>query len=335
MLYFIRGAFMYKIFIDTNIFLDFYRYNKNNIKIMELIKEFQKYKKHLINTEQSNDEFMRNREKTIRVFMDTLKAQINSTNEGNFISNLEGYTTYLESVKLANDSIQLMIKMCEDLIVDKDKDPVYQLYLTICHTIYERTPMILDNAIRRKYMGNPPSSDKYTCCDEIIWESILEYCYTDLIIVTRDKTFLENYSFLQMEFYRKKNKNLIIKESISDAIRVLGNAPSDELENLEDSILLEKEQIENENFLDSTWAHIVEKALQNLDGEATLNEIYESVFQIVSKDFPHKLNNHNMHSTIRGTLQRFCRESKWYGGKEDLFRNVKKGVWKIKDNSLL
>ena len=39
---------MYKIFIDTNIFLDFYRYNKNNIKIMELIKEFQKYKKHLI-----------------------------------------------------------------------------------------------------------------------------------------------------------------------------------------------------------------------------------------------------------------------------------------------
>lgn len=61
---------MYKIFIDTNIFLDFYRYNSND-NILEIEKEFKKYKNYFINTQQSYDEFYRNRERTINEFIET------------------------------------------------------------------------------------------------------------------------------------------------------------------------------------------------------------------------------------------------------------------------
>lgn len=64
---------MFKIFIDTNIFLDFYRYNKND-NISNLKDEFKKYFEYFINTKQSYDEFFRNREKTINEFIDTLKS---------------------------------------------------------------------------------------------------------------------------------------------------------------------------------------------------------------------------------------------------------------------
>ncbi len=55
---------MYKIFIDTNILLDFYRIN-NQKSINEILKEIKKYSKYFVSTEQSMDEFLRNRERTI------------------------------------------------------------------------------------------------------------------------------------------------------------------------------------------------------------------------------------------------------------------------------
>ena len=87
---------MAKIFIDTNIFLDFYRYNKNdNLEILQ--KEFKEYNNYFINTEQALDEFLRNREKTIREFIDTLNNQIIPIFDKNFLSSLEGFDDYLNS----------------------------------------------------------------------------------------------------------------------------------------------------------------------------------------------------------------------------------------------
>ena len=321
---------MFKIFIDTNIFLDFYRYNKND-NISNLKDEFKKYFEYFINTKQSYDEFFRNREKTINEFIDTLKSQINPLYDGNFLSSLNGFEDYYENMKLANKSIKCMIDKCSELIFDFEKDPVYSLYLLFCHNTYDRTRDIIDRAIKRKYIGNPPTSNKNTCCDEIIWESILENCHDDLIIVTRDKTFNENYNFLKNEYNEKNGKKLLIVELISDAIRLLGDDPSNNLEIIEKNILLEKEVLEYEVYHEkSNWVNIVYEALQSLGGVAYLSQIYDKVYDIIENDYPEKLTNKDIKATIRGILQRYCSDSTSYNNKVDLFKKIKNGVWAIK-----
>lgn len=321
---------MFKIFIDTNIFLDFYRYNKND-NISNLKDEFKKYFEYFINTKQSYDEFFRNREKTINEFIDTLKSQINPLYDGNFLSSLNGFEDYYENMKLANKSIKCMIDKCSELIFDFEKDPVYSLYLLFCHNTYDRTRDIIDRAIKRKYIGNPPTSNKNTCCDEIIWESILENCHDDLIIVTRDKTFNENYNFLKNEYNEKNGKKLLIVELISDAIRLLGDDPSNNLEIIEKNILLEKEVLEYEVYHEkSNWVNIVYEALQSLGGVAYLSQIYDKVYDIIENDYPEKLTNKDIKATIRGILQRYCSDSTSYNNKADLFKKIKNGVWAIK-----
>lgn len=321
---------MFKIFIDTNIFLDFYRYNKND-NISNLKDEFKKYFEYFINTKQSYDEFFRNREKTINEFIDTLKSQINPLYDGNFLSSLNGFEDYYENMKLANKSIKCMIDKCSELIFDFEKDPVYSLYLLFCHNTYDRTRDIIDRAIKRKYIGNPPTSNKNTCCDEIIWESILENCHDDLIIVTRDKTFNENYNFLKNEYNEKNGKKLLIVELISDAIRLLGDDPSNNLETIEKNILLEKEVLEYEVYHEkSNWVNIVYEALQSLGGVAYLSQIYDKVYDVIENDYPEKLTNKDIKATIRGILQRYCSDSTSYNNKADLFKKIKNGVWAIK-----
>ena len=321
---------MFKIFIDTNIFLDFYRYNKND-NISNLKDEFKKYFEYFINTKQSYDEFFRNREKTINEFIDTLKSQINPLYDGNFLSSLNGFEDYYENMKLANKSIKCMIDKCSELIFDFEKDPVYSLYLLFCHNTYDRTRDIIDRAIKRKYIGNPPTSNKNTCCDEIIWESILENCHDDLIIVTRDKTFNENYNFLKNEYNEKNGKKFLIVELISDAIRLLGDDPSNNLEIIEKNILLEKEVLEYEVYHEkSNWVNIVYEALQSLGGVAYLSQIYDKVYDIIENDYPEKLTNKDIKATIRGILQRYCSDYTSYNNKVDLFKKIKNGVWAIK-----
>ena len=321
---------MFKIFIDTNIFLDFYRYNKND-NISNLKDEFKKYFEYFINTKQSYDEFFRNREKTINEFIDTLKSQINPLYDGNFLSSLNGFEDYYENMKLANKSIKCMIDKCSELIFDFEKDPVYSLYLLFCHNTYDRTRDIIDRAIKRKYIGNPPTSNKNTCCDEIIWESILENCHDDLIIVTRDKTFNENYNFLKNEYNEKNGKKFLIVELISDAIRLLGDDPSNNLEIIEKNILLEKEVLEYEVYHEkSNWVNIVYEALQSLGGVAYLSQIYGKVYDIIENDYPEKLTNKDIKATMRGILQRYCSDSTSYNNKVDLFKKIKNGVWAIK-----
>lgn len=90
--------YRYKIFIDTNIFLDFYRVN-NKDDVNKILEEIKKYKRFFINTQQSKDEFMRNREKTIDDFLKKLKEQNYSDFNNNFISTLKEYKEYSNAIR--------------------------------------------------------------------------------------------------------------------------------------------------------------------------------------------------------------------------------------------
>ena len=101
---------MYKIFIDTNWFFDFYR-TKAKDKIVEMKPIFKKYKKYFVNTEQSRDEFYRNRVRIISEFEENLKKQINSINDNSFLYDLVEYEDYKNNIIDANNKINKILNV--------------------------------------------------------------------------------------------------------------------------------------------------------------------------------------------------------------------------------
>lgn len=324
---------MYKIFIDTNIFLDFYRVNhKDDVK--KIVEDLNKYKKYFISTEQSQDEFLRNREKTIADFIGILNQQISSTYQNNFIAMFDIYKDYESNVKETNRAIKLLIEKCKNLIDQLEEDPIYGIYSSIYQedNVYLRTDEVIEKAIKRKFIGNPPTSNKSSCGDEIIWETLLNYCEDDLIIVSRDKTFQDNYQFLNLEYRKLKNKDLILVDSITKAIELNGEIPSDTFSNIENDLVLEQELLEYGYIQNnSNWINMIYHALIELGGEASLKDLYQKVQELIDTKYPEKANNKAMEATIRSILQRYCSDSNVYSNRMDLFRQIDRGRWALRN----
>ena len=179
---------------------------------------------------------------------------------------------------------------------------------------------IIDSASRRKLAGNPPTSDKYTCGDEIIWESLLSYEIEhkeDLIVVSKDKTFTNNSEFLCGEYTSKTGKVLTIRQDIIEAYRLVGVELPREIEQAEENL---------------KWTDVIITALTNLGGEATLTEIYNEASDILYyNDCQSKMKNKAKESTIRGILQRFSSDiPSAYNGRKDLFHQISEGVWALR-----
>ena len=164
---------MYKIFIDTNWFFDFYR-TKAKDKIVEMKPIFKKYKKYFVNTEQSRDEFYRNRVRIISEFEENLKKQINSINDNSFLYDLVEYEDYKNNIIDANNKINKMLMKCTKVRDNVEEDPIAKMYSDYNALCLESPDDIVLKAEIRKARGNPPSSNKNTCCDEIIWETLLK-----------------------------------------------------------------------------------------------------------------------------------------------------------------
>ena len=321
---------MYKIFIDTNIILDFYRINNKN-SINQILKEIKEYKKYFVSTKQSQDEFLRNRDRTIKDFIEELKKQNYIVHPNNVIATLESYNEYYNSILKANNNTKKIIDEMNILIENPDLDLIYKIYMDLNEIAYNRTDNIIERAQKRKIIGNPPTSKKETCGDEIIWETLLEYCKEDLIIVSRDSTFNNNYNFLKDEFKKLKNKNLKVVDSITKAIELNEDIPPKELEFIESDLIIESNLQEYGQIQDdSNWANIIYNSLLQLGNEADLQHIYSETKRLVKEKYPEKLGNKDIDATIRGMLQRYSSDSKYFNGKTDLFTNIKKGRWGIR-----
>lgn len=313
---------MTKIFIDTNIFLDMYRANLQS-DISTLLGFIFKNKKYFITTEQSINEFTRNRRSILEQALESFKKTSRVDRSfPSFLRSLSNFKNYEKTLSKYSIQRQAMIDEIQDKIDDIDKDMIYTKFMKLCNPncIISTTKEIIDLANRRKLSGNPPTSDKYTCGDEIIWESLLYYeteRKEDLIIVSNDKTFAKNREFLVTEYKRKIEKKLMLCNNISDAYRLVGVTLSNDIIRAE------------ENF---TWTDIIVTALTNLGGEATLSEIYNEANDILYyNDCYSKLQNKAKESTIRGVLQRFSSDFlNSYNGSKDLFHQISDGVWALR-----
>jgi len=220
---------MTKIIIDTNIFIELYYSDKNTLKIF---KDLKKFIPNLILTDQNFDEFLRNRDLKLQTLIKNVEKAYNfNLNSSSLIRNLPHFKKILQ---LKKELIEYGKKITDDLnimLIQPEKDPIYSNFKDLYNNkqvrILSRDELIIQKAKNRKLIGNPPvSKEKDTIGDEIIWELLIDNIKDDLVILTRDETFNDHFTFLANEFMQKTGKKVIIESKISDAMKYFGKEAS-------------------------------------------------------------------------------------------------------------
>jgi hypothetical protein len=229
---------MIKILLDSNFFLSFYR--ESNNQALKVLDNVEKYKDHIIITEQVYCEVQRNRIEEINSLIERLK-NINRINIGlpAVIENYKEAKEINSKKKDINRNVNIIIKKLQNIIEDENTDSIFikfnQLYSDTRVVNIPTNDKIIQKAHQRKLIGNPPKSDKKkTIGDEIIWESILDNGEYDIIIVSSDGTFRKNISFLKKEYNKVTGKKiLLITEEVTEALKSIGEKQSQKLVDIE------------------------------------------------------------------------------------------------------
>ncbi|AFQ44902.1 PIN domain-containing protein [Desulfosporosinus meridiei] len=238
---------MAKIFIDTNIYLDFYRSNNDKLKLFEDLIEYYGY---LIFPTQVYDEFRRNRITEINnVISNIKKFKINYSTS--IIRCMESFEEFEIARRKFYQEVDKIIQSLEGMVADSTKDPVAQSVKTIYDAQavqkVEYDDNIIQKADRRHLLGNPPGTNKTTICDELIWEALLAHINEDIVIVSRDSTYRNSFDYLNEEYKNVKGGKCIhLTDKITEALKIIGQTPLDEM------VELEEDQIQ-EALLDYKW----------------------------------------------------------------------------------
>ncbi|MGE5630668.1 MAG: PIN domain-containing protein [Caulobacteraceae bacterium] len=246
-----------KIFIDTNIFLDFYRSAEGKVSILQNLKEFKNY---IVFPEQVYNEFKRNRVMLLNNYIEGLKKNtvFPTIQAIPIIKEHEEYKEMQNVQKLFSERKKKLISFVEDMIKDPAKDIVLKeiedLYGSSEITKIYNTDEIINKARKRQLLGNPPKAykktDNLSVGDEIIWEALLSSVDDDLVIASRDNTYKYNYDFLSMDFNRATGKRLVnITDTINEALNIIGKPVSPTLEKLEEEQIEEIKANPEEVFL--------------------------------------------------------------------------------------
>ncbi len=193
-----------KIFIDTQIFLDFYRLKEVNPLLQSLIQ----ITDYILVTRQVVNEVYRNKAETAceilkddtnkiqfkTILPDTLIAQalVIAPDIETKIAKIREKTKSINSDlrQIQKDLAAIYSKTLED--VSKGTDKVSLELENIFQKAIEHTEHQFNNAKRRKDLGNPPGKLKDPIGDELNWEQILDYSQREkccIWIVARDKDF--------------------------------------------------------------------------------------------------------------------------------------------------
>lgn len=254
------------IFIDTNIFLDFYRIRRTDVSL-KYLEEIVKHKDIIITSSQVEMEYKKNRQSAI------LESINEVTKKNNINLSVPAILTDSQALKMMKkskteiDNQQKKIKLQIERILKNPNlyDPVYKSLQKIFINKSEIN-LNRDNKIRisirnlakkRFLLGYPPrKKDDNSIGDAINWEWIIkcaEQTGKHIIIVTRDTDFgaiTENESYLndwlKQEFKQRisQKRKLILTDKLSQAFQLVEIPVSKEM--------IEEEKIViKESFMES------------------------------------------------------------------------------------
>lgn len=249
----------YLVFIDTNIFLDFYRVRsgKISLKYLDLIL---RHKDKIITTSQVEMEFKKNRQIVLLESISKLKT-IGHVELGiPVILSLTNAADQIQKNKKDISKQQFKLKTKIEKIFKNPNlnDPVYKVVQKLQKTksayILDRQNKdrfkIRDLANKRFLLGYPPRKDKDTSYgDAINWEWIIKCAAEsgkDIVIVSRDSDYGVNYSdeifindWLSQEFKQRvsQKRKIILTDKLHEAFGLLSVTVSKEMKSAENHFL--------------------------------------------------------------------------------------------------
>jgi len=211
------------IFIDANIFLDFFRLGNEDLnKLNELIEQIDLGHLKIYLTKQTYDEFFRNREV---IFKQTYKDFLDSKIEIRMNSIFKNYPEYKKLVLLQRALEKLKSDLGEK--VQNEMEARTLVADNIIRKIFDKSGIIdsdkyLDKAIIRHKLGNPPGKKNNSYGDEIIWETLLDIVpqETKFVVISNDGDYespmFENklHSFLIAEWRKAKKSNIYLYKNL-------------------------------------------------------------------------------------------------------------------------
>jgi predicted nucleic acid-binding protein len=277
------------VFIDTNIFLDFYRIRKTNVS-MKYLEEIEKHKELIIINSQVEMEFKKNRQSVI---LESL-AEVRKFDVPNLsVPMILNDTKTVDLISKSKNEIKLNKKKLTDriekILKNPNQDPVYKsLEKLFSHkseinlSRENKLRFSIRNLAKKRFvLGYPPrkKSDN-SIGDAINWEWII-YCAQktgkQIILVTRDTDFgaidpTESYlnDWLNQEFKERvgRRRKIILTDKLSQAFKLLKIPVSTEMIEEEQKVsqIIMKNKFQYPNYLENLQRIFeIETAISNLN----------------------------------------------------------------------
>jgi hypothetical protein len=245
---------------------------------------------------------------------------------------------------------------CSDDFLNKKWTQLYDLRCKVAHNaiitktdfqtienLVSDVSVYLEKAIDNLDKVNVPKDEKEQLAENVA--SNINYLYGNFIQLWKEFEIA-----LTERIEGLDNSDTIIRKSTREYLRLLfenDEISSEFLSQAEDlarfrNILLHQQELISEEEIKSkinnletckfvikrnnSWKAEIVNALLFLGAKATLPELYKLIESTTNR----KLKD-NWQATVRQTLQRYSSDSQIYNGKEDLFQNLGRGYWGLRD----
>jgi predicted nucleic acid-binding protein len=211
------------LFIDTNIFLNFFAYSKDDLDQLQKLVELLRVRRvKLYLTQQVVDEFYRNRETKLAESLAGFN-QWKATTCPSFMLPLEEYDDYKTQAKLFEKAHRALLAKAK---ADAESNTLLAddifLELRKIATLIPTEPKNYEAALQRFNLGNPPGKGTGVG-DQLNWELLLQHVpgENDLHVLTKDGDYTSKLTptvakrFLEDEWLAKKSGNILIYEQLN------------------------------------------------------------------------------------------------------------------------
>lgn len=213
------------IFIDTNIYLNFFHYSKDDLEeLNKLIVLMDNDKVELYLPRQVLDEFYRNRDTKIADALNRFNQSKLDNQFPQFCKEYEEYNSLKKIIKEYNKEKQALQKrVMIEIEASSLKADTLTANLFRKATFFETTQELFEKAKLRFDLGNPPGKNK-SYGDALNWETLLENVEDsqDLYFIADDKDYNSQIdkskfnTFLNIQWQNKKSSQIKYYNSLTD-----------------------------------------------------------------------------------------------------------------------
>lgn len=221
---------MRNVFVDSNIFLSFYDYNKKSLDTLKSV--FDPNSKNFLTylPEQVVNEIKRNRDSRLNSSFGELQSSFKSREKMGYPNYVLQEPECLELLKLDKQIKKLQKKLLTNVEKKIEDSKLHAdeilSYIIDNNKTLETTEAVYQKAKKRYDLGSPPYKSNACLGDSVIWVQLLEHCSKgDLHVISDDKDYYSSFGncranlFLIEEWKAEKNGNLYIHKDLESFIK--------------------------------------------------------------------------------------------------------------------